>query len=201
MKSLSLSIMFLLFASFAAAQTVALHGSGAQAEAFGNTVRVIVTSGLDNNGSPATLLTFFAASPNPDGTITFVNGFGFIPNDAFAQQGPDSMSLNVDTSQVAGYTNTTCIFTPFPNFGFQCSPSQGGPLQVSWHANGLNSDDESRNVTLTMGPITQHDEGNFQLSSADAQGSVVGTSFALTGGAFNAFVSQGHSVQVTVTQN
>jgi hypothetical protein len=200
MKSLSLCITLLLFASFATAQAVSTHGSGAQAEVFTNAVNVIVTSGLDHNGSPGTLLSFHTGALNPDGTITFVIGFGFIPNEAFIQHGPDKMELNVDTSQVAGYNNTTCIFTPFPNFGFNCHASQGGPLQLSWHGNGLNSQDDIRHTDTTFGPITQHEESDGGGGSADASGNVMGIPVAVTGQAFGAFVSSGHFTNITITQ-
>ena len=201
MKSLSLSIMLLLFAPFAVTETISVHGTVAQAEVFARTVNLIVTSGLDVNGSPATLLTFHTTSFNPDGTLTFVIGSGTIPDDRFTKEGFDKMNLTVDTSQVAGYSNTTCILTPFPNFGFHCNPSQGGPIQVSWHDNGLNSEDQSRNVDTTFGPTTRHEQGYFQFSSADVEGSVVGTPFNLSGSDFDAFMDLAHFAKVSITKN
>jgi hypothetical protein len=136
-------------------------------------------------------------TPNPDGTTTTVIGFGNIPNDAFTNQGPSKMSLDVDTSQVAGFSNTTCIFTP----DFTCSPSPGGPVQIAWRANGLLSEAGTSHSVNTTGPVTEKINGYGSASSADAQGSVLGFTISSTGSAFEAGISSGHTHTITITKN
>jgi hypothetical protein len=205
MKSLSLIILMLAFASFATGQTVSIQGAGDQASTFletsGGHINLTVTKGTGASGNPSTLLMFHNETGNPDGTVTSVIGLGQIPDNAFTSNGPSRMNLSVDTSQVAGFKNTTCIFTPSPNFGFTCSPSQGGPIQVSWTGNGINSDAGTEHRDTTIGPVTMHVDGHGSFSSADTQGSILGLSFSSTGEGFGSFISSGHTHTITITQN
>jgi len=201
MKPISLSILLLLAASLAVAQTISLDGSGDQASVFLGNITLEVTKGSDANGNPSTLLRFHIESRNPDGTTTSVIGFGPIPNEAFVTHGPSKMSLNVDTSQVAGFSNTICIFTPSPHFGFTCSPSQGGPVQIDWRGNGLNSESETVHLETTTGPVTEKSDGHGDLGSADTEGSVLGVTFSSRGEAFGSFISSGHGHTITITKN
>lgn len=187
-------------------QTVAIQGSGGQASVFldangGSHITLIVTKGTDASGNPSTLLQFHIETLKPDGATTSVIGFGQVPNDAFASQNPSKMSLNVDTSQVTGFNNMTCIFTPSPNFGFTCSPSQGGPIQIAWTANGIDTNSSTDHRDTTSGPITVHMDGHGSASSADVQGSVVGFTFNSVGQAFASFISSGHTHTITITKN
>lgn len=206
MKSLLLSTILLLFTSFSAGQAVTFHGAVAGARlststSSGGHIILFVTQGNDMSGTVTTVLTFHNETRNPDGTITSVIGSGTIPNAAFTQQGPDKMNINVDTSQVAGFNNTTCIFTPSPNFGFQCSPSAGGPVQITWKSNGLNTSGGSGLIVDVIGPVTIRTEDNSDGSSSDAQGTVVGFEFNLTGDPFEAATSIGRDVIIKVTQD
>lgn len=203
MKSLSFIILLLAFAPFATGQTVSVQGTGDQAstvlDASGSHINLMVSKGTDASGNPSTLLMFQNETGNPDGTTTSIIGFGNIPNNAFTDQRPDKMSLNVDTSQLAGFTNTTCIFSP--NSGFTCSPSQGGLIQVSWVGNGINTGSDSEHSETTNGPVTMDFDGHGSSSSANTQGSILGLSFASTGTAFASFISFGHTHTITITKN
>lgn len=205
MKSLFIATLMFTFASIAIGQTVTLNGTGDQAGVGLSTntghITLFVTKGTDANGNPSTVLSFHIESRNADGTTTSAIGLGNIPDVAFTNQGPSKMNLNVDTSQVAGFRNTTCIFTPSPNFGFTCSPSQGGLVQIAWSANGISSDAETDHRQTTTGPVTEKTDGHGTFSSADSQGSVVGFAFSTTGSAFGAAVSSGHNHTITITQN
>lgn len=201
MKCLSLAILLLSFASFSSGQTASISGSGDEATIFlgsnGSLIFLMVTNGTDTFGNPGTLLSYRIMTPNPDGTTTTVIGFGNIPNDAFTDQGPSKMSLNVDTSQVAGFSTTTCIFTP----NFTCSSIPGGPVQITWRANGLLSEANTAHSVTTTGPVTEKIEGHGSASSADAQGFLPGFTISSTGSAFEAGISSGHTHTITITKN
>ncbi len=207
MKSLLLAILLVSFASWTTGQTVSVRGSGGEAVAFANAngrdISIIVLKGTDESGNPITLLryTIINKTPNPDGTTTFMMGLGQIPEDAFSAQGPSKMSLSVDTSQLVGFENTTCQVVPPPNFQFNCSPSQGGPVQVAWTGNGINSQTETGHSDTTTGPFTEHIDGHGTSTSADVHGTIFGLGFSITGNAFEAFISADHTHTVTMTHN
>jgi hypothetical protein len=207
LKSLSLAIFLFSFASWTVGQTISVRGSDAQAQVSphieGKGASLLVLKGADVNGNPITLLRFtiINKTPNPDGTVTMVMGFGLIPNDAFVAQGPSRMILSVDTSQQTSFENEVCIVTLPPHLNFNCSPGQGGFVQVTWTGNGINSEASTEHSDTTTGPITEHMDGHGTSTSADAQGSILGLEFSKTGSAFDAFISSNHTHNVTITHN
>lgn len=201
MKSLSLAILLSLLAALARAQTVSIQGTGDMANVtlIGGSAQIIINvdAGTDANGNPATLLDFDVITFNPDGTTTDQAGFGFIPNNAFTSQGTNRMNLTVDTSQVAGFTNTTCITT---NSGVACSPSRGGPIQVAWTANGILSQADTQHSTNATGPITVNIDDHGVSKSANVQGSALGFAFSDTGSGFNNFIGSNRQHIITITK-
>lgn len=202
MRSLSLAMLLLSFAGLANGQTVSIQGSGEQAVTLLNTngghISIFVGNGTNANGSPATLLIFDFATANPDGTTTDISGFGVIPSGTFTVQGPFRMSLSVDTSQVAGFTNMTCIISAS---GTACSPSQGGLVQVAWTGNRITSVADTFHLDTTTGPVTQHFDNRGIGDSANAQGSILGFVFNATGSGMDTFISTNHSHTITITRN
>lgn len=202
MKSLSLAILLLSFSAWATAQTVSIQGSGEQADTSldigGGHIFLFVANGTDANSNPVTLLAFDAVTANPDGTATDVGGFGLIPQGAFQVQGPSKMNLSIDTSQISGFANTTCIIS---SSGTTCSDSQGGLVQAAWTGNGIGSLAETFHLTTTTGSVTQKFDDHGTSDSANAQGTILGLAFSDTGSGFNSFVSSIHTHNITISRN
>lgn len=205
MKSLMLLVLLFSFAPVTVGQTASINGTGGSASILVNTsggiINLEVDKGTDANGNPSALLSIQIFANHPDGTTTIVMGFGNISNDAFTDEGPSKMNLNVDTSQVVGFSNTTCISTPFPNLGFTCSPSQGGPVQIAWNANGINGNTITQHSIKTTGPVTVKANSHGVFTSADAQGTVLGIAFTSTGSGFSNAISSDHTHTITITKN
>lgn len=201
MKSLPFAIVLLSFSVLATAQAASIRGSGdianLMASANGTQITLFITSGTDENGNSVTVLSLDVTTPNPDGTATERASFGLIPNSAFKSQ-RTKMSLELDTSQVAGFTNLTCIVT---NLTSTCSPSPGGPVQVAWTSNGISSGTDINHVEIKTAAFTEHLDDQGVANSANAQGSALGVVFNTTGSGFNAFFGSDHIHTITITKN
>lgn len=203
MKSLSLAILLFSFAALASAQTVvSMQGSGDFAtttvNANGAFISLFANNGTDANGNPITLLSYQVVTANPDGTTTESSGFGLIPKSAFTSQGTNKMNLAVDTSQVAGFTNETCIFS---SSGFTCSSSQGGLIQVAWTNNDIFTVTDTLHSDTTRANITLHLDDRGVSNSANAQGSVLGFAFSDTGSGFNSTIGSNHQHNITISKS
>lgn len=202
MKLLSLAILLLSFAALASAQTVSMQGTGDFAttavNANGAAISLFVNNGTDANGSPITLLSYQAVTANPDGTTTEISGFGLIPNSAFTSQGTNKMNLSVDTSQVNGFTNETCILS---TSGFTCSSSQGGLVQVAWSNNDIFNVTDTLHADNTTANITFHIDDRGVSNSADVQGSVLGFAFSDVGSGFNSTIGSNHQHDITISKS
>lgn len=203
MKSLSLAILLFSFAALASAQTVvSMQGSGDFAittvNANGALIQIDVSNGTDAKGNPITLLFYQVVTTNPDGSGTQRSGFGLIPNSAFTSQGTNKMSLSVDTSQVAGFTNETCILS---SSGFSCSSSPGGLVQEAWTNNEIFNVTDTLHFDSTSANITRHFDDRGVSNSANAQGSVLGFAFSDTGSGFNSTIGSNHQHNITISKS
>ena len=203
MKSLSLAILLFSFAALASAQaTVSMQGTGDFAISFVNAngaqITIEASNGTDAHANPTTMLFYQVVTSNPDGSSTENSGFGLIPNSTFTSQGTNKMNLAVDTSQVAGFTNETCIFS---NSGFTCSPSQGGLVQVAWANNEIFDVTDNLLADETTGNITLHLDERGVSNSANAQGSVLGFAFNDVGSGFNSTIGSNHQHNITISKS
>lgn len=188
--------------SLAAAQTMTFHADGAFAQAsflINNTeVKLAVFLGTDTSGAPSTFLTYNSFAENPDGSATSTSGFGVIPNEAFVAHSLQHFTLNVDTSQINGFSASTCIFPP-PTFTLTCTDgSPVGPIQVDWLENGITTSKGFQHLSSTSGSFTELMDLNQDQSSATATGSYLGSRFTDSG---LAIVGKSHQSSITTTRN
>lgn len=199
MRLLSLFAAVCLFTSLLAAQTtVTSFHSTAESAAVTATVNGAQISVSVFRGDSSAFIDFFSDAENPDGSITETFGLGTIPGADFTNNGMEHMSLNVDTSQVPGFSSTTCTFTFTPFFNSSCSQGPLGVFQVDWTNNRITSstllseDHETRGGSETVDSHVDSDQ-----SSADASGSFLGLSFSA---ADNGVVSLNRDTTITITQ-
>ncbi|HXB20227.1 MAG TPA: hypothetical protein VNV88_02540 [Candidatus Solibacter sp.] len=185
----------------AAAQTETFHARDAFAQTHfdvsGGEVDISVFRGPDGSGGTNTFLSYGSFVENPDGSATSTSGFGVIPSSAFDAQTLQHVTLNVDTSQVAGFRATTCIFS----VTFTVTCTDGSPLgliQIDWQPNGASSTKSVQHLSFTSGPFTRHLDFDQDESSADASGSYLGSSFTDPG---RALVGKARDSTVSITRN
>jgi hypothetical protein len=203
---------FLSSALLIAFGLVAVHGlAGAQTTTFhardqfaqthfeinGAQVDISVFHGPAGPAGTNTFLSYGSFAENPDGSATFMSGFGVIPDSAFDAQNLQHFSLNVDTSQVSGFRASTCIFSV--SFTFTCTDgSPLGPIQIDWQPNGINSTKSIQHVSFTSGSFTKRLDFDQDESSADATGSYLGSNFTDPG---RALIGKARDSVVTITRN
>jgi len=179
-----------------------MQGSGnfaiTQVNANGAFIEIDVGNGTDANGNPITMLFYQLVTTNPDGSSTQTVGVGNIPGSAFTSQGTNKMNLSVDTSQVAGFTNETCILS---SSGFSCSSSPGGLVQVAWTNNEIFNVTDTLHVDSTTANITRHFDDRGVSNSANVQGSVLGFAFSDTGAGFNSTIGSNHQHNITISKS
>lgn len=124
--------------------------------------------------TPGTFLVWFSFNSNPDGTVSFTEGDGTIPDSAFQGNTLQHMSLNVDTSQVPGFNTVTC--TSFSS----CTPGPFGPMQASWQPTDVNSLTNNEDTTTAIGPFTQSVHNDTTYNSAAGTGTFLGSAFSST---------------------
>jgi len=187
------------------AQTTTFHGN----DAFAAThfvvngapvdVDVFVFSSKNPSIDNGTFLSYASFVENSDGSATFTSGFGLIPSSAFTANNLQHFTLNVDTSQVAGFRATTCIFGGPPTFTFTCTDgSPLGPIQVDWQPNGFSTSKTVQHLGFSFGPFTGKSDFNQDESSADATGSFFGTNFTDPG---RASVGKARDTSISITRN
>lgn len=199
MKLLSLFAAVCLFSSLLAAQTkvTSFHSTAESADVTVTINGTFLTLGV-SRGDDSDFLSISSTVQNPDGTVTETSAFGNIPGADFTNSGLNRMRLNVDTSQVPGFSSTTCTFTVTPPFTSTCSPGPLGVVQADWINNRISSETvlfENHQTFLSFETIDSHVDS--ELSSADASGSFLGFSFSV---ADNASVGLNRDTTITITQ-
>lgn len=156
------------------------------------------------DGSPQYFLTYNAQ--NCDGgypilTCTGVRGYGNVPGGA-VQANATTARVSVDTSTVAGFTNTSYqLVLDFSGGGDPVatevdSSGPGGLVQGQWSAKNQFHFSESGTNSSTSGAFTLTTVGTLDSNGAIATGSVLGTPFTAP------FASLGttHHVQLMFTR-
>lgn len=201
---------FLLFSLFIALQLSAVLGH-AQNTFHGS--QEVAQTNLDVNGvetdlflfrgpngpnGTQTFLDYASFSENPDGSFTFTDGHGVIPNEAFTANTVQHFSLNVDTSQVSGFQATSCTVSFSPTFNESCvNGTPLGVIQIDWQANGGSSTHDIRHSTFASGPFTRKFDIDDDEVSADATGTFLGSTFTDLG---RARIGKSRDSTVTITR-
>jgi hypothetical protein len=190
-----------LFCSLAFGQTApganVFHANGASAAvmAFDNgtsTVLRVARTADFLTGEPTTFLLYSMTSFTPDGFInTF--GSGLVPNNAFRGDNPANLILTVDTSQIPGFTSTTCTTVFVPTFSQICTEGPRGVIDVDWKQNGIFSTHSVSTLQQNFGGFTMQSHGESDFGDALANGSILGHAAA------NAAAFSGVNRGVTLT--
>ena len=98
------------------------------------------------------------------------NGFGQIPMSAIRGNGTTALAVDVDTSNIPGYSNVFCTGVP------PCDPAPGGLVSVSWQKTNTSAQSQAGISTSTFFRVKNQFSGRGQNVSASAIGSVLGTS-------------------------
>jgi hypothetical protein len=183
MKQLVFSMLF--YAVFASGQAITshdvVHQEGATASLNfsqdGGFFSLNVSRGTVDPGSgPQAFIFYQSFSSLPDGTFSETFASGSLPGDAFQGDSASHLTLNIDTSQVASFTATTCTFTFFPQFIETCVPGALGVIQLEW-AQSHNSTTHSvvsQTQVFNQARIETHQESD--TASASVTGSILGVS-------------------------
>jgi hypothetical protein len=171
----------LLAAPHAARAQTSFHASGEFAETFfngnGTFVDIFAARGCIVNPCTTnnTFLVIFGFIPTANG-VAFLDGSGVIPDSAFDASNPDHATLNVDISQVSGFSIVACTFTP--GTGFTCQPGPTGVIQAEWKRTRAGSLTDLEEDHISLGPfaIDMHKDQDF--FRAAATGSFFGSSFS-----------------------
>lgn len=139
--------------------------------------------------TPGTFIVWFAFTNNPDGSFSFTEGDGTIPDSAFQANTLIHMSLNVDTSQVPGFSTITCA-----DFS-SCTSGPFGPMQATWQPTDVNSTTNKESTTTAIGPFTQSVQNDSKYSSAFGTGSFLGSAFSSTNSRMG--TNKSHSRSIT----
>ena len=166
-----------LFAQTSSPATTVFHSNGASAQLLtitpdGLEIIIQVQRGTDASGNPSTFLVYDTFGPVPDGFVdTFASGV--IPDSAF--QGGDSahLSLNVDTSQVDGFSSSSCTISDI-DFSISCGPGPVGLIQIDWKQDNFSSTHTVSNVQQTFAQFMSQQHTVADTASALATGSFLG---------------------------
>jgi hypothetical protein len=200
MKPLSLFAAVCLFSSLLAGQTtVTSFHSTAESAGLNITVNKTGITLSIFRGDTGAFLFYFASTQNSDGSVTQTVANGEIPGEDFTTGGMEHMTLNVDTSQVAGFQSTSCTVTFAPSFSSSCSPGPLGVIQINWTNNRIFSTSTvlENHETPLSGPIKIDTHVDADQSSADASGSFLGLSFTAPN---QGSIDLNRSTTITITQ-
>jgi hypothetical protein len=199
---LALAVSFLTAqgTSHAQSTTTTYNASGAYAESFftvnNSFVDLFVARGCPAPPcaapTPGTILVWFSFNNNPDGTVSFTEGDGVIPDSAFQANNLQHMSLNVDTSKVPGFNTITCT-------GFtSCTNGPFGVMQASWQQTDQTSTTNNEDTTTASGPFSTSIHNDQTYSSALGSGTFLGTVFSSTDSTVG--TNKSHSRSITKPQ-
>lgn len=193
-RNLSVALFLAFALSLAAsAQTAVLHSKGAYAQTSSSSLYLLVINGNSFTGPPAIDYSTFTA--NPDGSYTYGYGYGNIPRAAFVANNLQRVSLNLDTSQVAGFQAMTCTVVYQPVYSQTCSPGPFGVIQITWQQNGQSSTKTNSNSNIVNGPFKTHIVRDETDSSANSSGTFLGTTVL----DYGAEVGLDHGSEIDIT--
>jgi hypothetical protein len=172
---LTVMLAFALFGVANAQNNTTYHGKGAFAQSNFPGISLSAYNG-DESYNGQTFLMYSTFTSNPDGSYSYGSGDGFIPASAFSANNLQQMSLNVDTSQVPGFSASTCVATFAPTYTITCSPGPYGIIQVNWQQNGSVSSSLKENSQSTDGPYSTHVVDDNNYVSANSTGTFLGIS-------------------------
>ena len=146
--------------------------------------RLQVSRGSTNSGT-STNLSFFSVTFAPDFTsATFVSIAGTIPNSSFTGDNTRNLVLDLDTSTLdpsTSFSQSCTLDFSSPDPFFTCGPIPAGSIHLSFNENGFQRDHIlALEEFTTFGPITIHSHNRADSSSANVQGSILGTSVSST---------------------
>lgn len=169
------TLLFALTLCLAAnAQTQVFHIRGAYAQSnFQNTSLFIGTGDVGLGGLP--FLDYSTFVPHPDGSYDYGYGFGTIPASAFDAHNTQQVSLNIDTSQVAGFQAQTCHVVFQPSYTSTCTAGPYGMISLNWVNNGYSSSTTRQTLNYSNGAEKHNTSSNGTYSSANGSGTFFGT--------------------------
>jgi hypothetical protein len=189
-----------LFAQTSTPATV-FHSNGAFAQFLtitpdGLEIIVQVQRGTDSSGNASTFLIYDTFGPVTDGFVdTFASGV--IPDSAFQGGDPAHLSLNVDTSQLTGFSSTSCTLSNI-DFSFTCGPGSVGLIQLDWQQDSFSSTHTVSNVQQTFAQFMSQQHTVADTASALATGSFLGVTINSASG--QAGVNHNSTLQIVKLQ-
>src|SRR5579864_8490757 len=145
----TLSLAFTLCLA-ANAQTQTFHSRGAYAQSnFPNASLFIGSGDVGLGGQP--FLDYSTFTQHPDGSYDYGFGFGTVPTSVFDGHNTQHMSLNVDTSQVAGFQAQTCHVVFQPSYSTTCTAGPYGVITLNWQNNGYSSSTTRQQLSFENG--------------------------------------------------
>ena len=137
------------------------------------------------NRETTTNIIFFAFTFAADfSSATLVQIGGQIPNSAFTGDSTQTLVLDLDPSTLDPMTSfsqsCTLDFSAVDPV-FTCGEAPAGTIHLEFHQNSFERDRLlAREQFTTFGPITIHSHNRADSSSANVQGSILGTSVSST---------------------
>lgn len=205
---LALAVSFLAAQGTSHAQsTAAYNASGDYAETSFTTannlsVTLYVARGCTTappcETTTGTVLYYFAEPtvPNPNGPNYVTEADGFIPDGDYQANNLQHMTLNVDTSQVPGFTVESCAFV---NGVFNCVSGPYAAIQATWDATQQQSSKVIQDASNTIGGFTTKVHDDMSSTSAAATGSFQGYAFSSTTSTTMG-TNKSHTVNITRPQ-
>lgn len=165
-----------------------------------SSLNLSVSRGVTNDVASTTLNYSAVEIASDFSTITIVNIFGTIPNDAFVGDHTSNLVLNLDTSRLDPTVsfNQTCTLD-LNTFTETCVLGPLGLIHLAFAENGitrtriLEFDEEQ-----VLGPVTTRTHQTADSGSASVQGTVFATPVASANG--NATVGVNHSSTLVITR-
>jgi hypothetical protein len=137
-----------------------------------NNICPLFSIGANTSGTAGTQYFFFYSIYNYGNwpQVVVYDGFGQIPASAISITGDSQLVVvNIDSSQIPGFTNSTCTFDADTGDG-TCSDAPGGPINVSWQKLRLYTRDGAGNSTSSLAPNFRAVQ-NFTFNNTAARGS------------------------------
>jgi hypothetical protein len=156
-----------------------------------------VNRGSINNVPNTNIVFIYAVFSQDFSTLTFTQIFGPIPDSAFTGDNTQGLHLNLDTSTLdpAVTFSETCTLDEV-TFNFLCGATQTGVIQLDFIPNGASSTQVITSESVqTIGPDTIRMHQSSFNASANASGSIFGTSVAVSGGTVS--LNKNSTIEVT----
>jgi hypothetical protein len=179
-----------------------VHISGTEATVFGyipngtsaaTEVNIIAQRATGQQpGSVETFLTFDVVVPGLDGS-TDIGGFGTIPNSAMRGDGTARETLDIDLSQVPGFSAKSCSI-PSNGDPVVCQPAPLGWVHAEWQRTGNYTLHITGTEQSTYFQFKTSGEQNETLSGSLVSGTILGMTFTDAGGS----IGTSSSTEVTL---